>query len=528
MARRLLIAFLAASALTTPACAQTAATAPMPAAAVASVSPESEADFRRAADRVVALMEAAAATPGAAPAMSMVLVRRGQPPLVWVRGRLSADADAPAADADTPFYIASQTKAFVGLLAVKLDAEGVFDLDQTLTDIWPDLTFPPGADASAITFRQLLSHQGPFENEPLGFRTAYSDRVPVSDYGRLLQTASTARAPGFQYSNLGYLIYGAALEVKTGRDWRDWLDAELLRPAGMTRTGTRPSSLDGLPRYQRWMGEAGWDVFGGKPDALMHAAGGLVVSPDDMTRWLSIQLGEANDAVRPEWVRIAQTQQVAAEIRGDVVGCQGYALGWNICHLGRVDVRVHGGAYTGVRSAMAVSPELGVAIAFMSNSDSLTGGLSQVLVQTFFESVQDPDYAGMTAETFGPQYVARLSRFAEGRMAEVARTRADPQWGGWTWTPSVTERADYVGLYRHPTMGELAVTTDGQGLRFTLGALTQPLQPATPDVFGLSDGPPDPPTPVRFERADGRVAAVTWGDLRFERVDQGLDGKIRP
>jgi CubicO group peptidase (beta-lactamase class C family) len=508
-----LTVLLAVSLFAAPAMAQT------PTPPTAQIVRASDADFRRAADAVLGLARAASEQPGASPALSVVLVQHGRPPLIWTHGRLSADPGSSPAGDHTPFYIASQTKAFIGLLAVKLHAEGVFDLDQTLAGVWPDVTLPPGADPAAITFRQLLSHQGPFENEVLSSRTAYSDRVPAADYARLLSTGSEARAPGYDYSNLGYLLYGAALELKTGRDWRDWLDQALFQPAGMTRSGGRPSRFDGLPSYHRWMGERGWDAFAGKPDDLMHAAGGLVMSPNDMARWLAIQLGEVNDAVRPERVQEARTQLVAADIQGDVIACQGYALGWNVCRLGAVDIRAHGGSYTGVRSAMAVSPELGVAIAVFSTSDSLTGGLSQTLVQTFFESVQDPARETPSPEAFGARYAQRLADFAGRRMAQVDQRRAEDQWRGWAWRPTAADRAAYAGRYRHPTLGDYVVSSDGEAVHARLGVVDRVLEPAAADLFATADGLAGRPMPVRFERTDGRVTAVVRDDERFERVD---------
>ncbi len=517
MRRPLLTLLLAATVLAGPAVAAQAL--PQAAAAATAPSAASEADFRRGADAVFGLARAVAVQPGAPPALSVVVVMRGRAPLIWTHGRLTSDPASAGANDDTPFYIASQTKAFVGLLAVKLDAEGVFPLDQTLADIWPEVTFPAGADPAAITFRQLLSHQGPIENEALSFRTAYSDRVPSADYARLLTTGSEARAPGFDYSNLGYLLYGAALELRTGRDWRDWLDEALLQPAGMSRSGARPSRFGGLPAYHRWMGARGWDVFAGKPDDLMHAAGGLVVSPTDMGRWLAIQLGDANEAVRPEWVREAQTPQVAADIQGDVIACQDYALGWNVCRLGAVDIRAHGGSYTGMRSAMAVSPELGVGIAVFSTSDSLTGGLGQSLVQTFFETVQDPDRAAPDAGAYATRYAERLADFAARRMARVDARRAEAQWGGWTWRPSAADRAAYVGRYRHPTLGDHVVSLRGEAVATRLGVVERPLEPAAPDLFAIADGLADPPAPFRFVRTDGRVTALVHDEERFERID---------
>jgi CubicO group peptidase (beta-lactamase class C family) len=518
MRRAFALALLAATSLTCPAAAQTTPEAP-PAAVV--VAPASAEAFAAARDRVIATMEAITQVEGTSPALAVVMVRRGEAPVVWVHGPLDATANPMvAANADTPFYIASQTKAFVGLMALRLHARGVFSLDQSLADVWPDLTLPEGADPHAITFRQLLSHQGVVENETLEYRTAYTDAVPSRDYPAILAAYSSARAPGFDYANLGYLIYGAALETRTGRDWRDWLDAEVLRPAGLTHTGARASLFRAseLPLYHQWLGGSDWSTYPTKDDDVMHAAGGLVISPNDMARWLQVQLEEAPSVASADILAQSHTQQIAADIRGDVLPCQGYAIGWNICRLGAVDVRLHGGAYTAVRSSMAVSPELGVGFAFFSNSDSLTGALSQFTAQIFFETIQNPSWGGQSPEALQTQLGARLPRLVENRRNEVAERRAEAQWEGWAWRPTRAQLRSYVGRYHSDRLGNLRIVMRDGVLHAELGALQTPLEPAKADLFGFSSGPLDPPAPVRFERTGRRAVAVTWNDERFTRV----------
>ncbi|MDO1558014.1 serine hydrolase [Brevundimonas sp. 2R-24] len=513
---RLLIALLASSSLMA---------APVPTAArtdpAAAVAPVSDADFQRASQQLLDLARAAQVAPGASPAMAVIIVRRGQAPIIWVEGRLDARGDR-AADADTPFYIASQTKAYTGLLAQRLDERGVFDLDQTMTDVWPGLRMPQGVDPSAITFRQLLSHQAPFENDAITFRAAYTDLVPYADYPRLLAQASTPREAGFRYDNLGYNVYAAALHARTGKDWRDWLRDDLFQPLGMNRTSARTSDFPAaeLAAYHQWMGGDDWSVTPVKPDDTMQAAGGLVTSPHDMARWLQVQLGEPNPVVTRDQVAATHVQQVAAEIRGDVVPCQGYGLGWNICRLGQADVRVHGGGYTGVRSVMAVSPDLGVGFAVLTNSDSMTGGLTQMLTQIFFESLQNSAHPAPTAEQMTAQYGRRIQRLLEGRRQGLERARADAQWGGWSWTPSASELDAYAGRYRSPTLGDLVIDREGQALTARLGVIRATLQAAQADLFGVQTGPLDAPQPVRFARgADGRIQALDWTGDRFERVE---------
>ncbi len=514
MYRTFALALLAASLLATPAVAQiTTAEAP------ATVAPVSAERFATATQRILATMEQITRVQGASPALAVVMVRRGQEPVIWVHGPLSTANPSILANGDTPFYIASQTKAFVGLMALKLHDRGVFSLDQTLADVWPDVTFPEGIDPRAITFRQLLSHQGAFQNETIEWRVAYADLVPSREYGHLLGAYSAPRAPGFEYANLGYNVYTAALELRTGHDWRYWLEAEVLRPTGMNRSGPRVSRFPRaeLPTYHQWMGGNEWRLFAGKTDYIMQSAGGLVASPNDMARWLQLQLGERPDVVSPELLAQSQSLQIAADIQGEPLDCQGYAIGWNVCRVGAVDIRAHGGGYTAVRSVMAVSPELGVGYAFLSNSDSLTGALSQLTTELFFQVVQDPEY-GPTPEEYYNQLSARLPRLVEGRRNDVAERRTEAQWEGWAWRPANAELRGYTGRYRSARLGEFRVTLRNGQLYAALGAMNAQLEPAKRDLFGFAEGPLDPPAPFAFERSGNHITALSWDDERFERV----------
>jgi hypothetical protein len=82
--------------------------------------------------------------------------------------------------------------------------------------------------------------------------------------------------------------------------------------------------------------------------------------------------------------------------------CDGYVYGWNVCTLtiradedSVNDDRVigpffqHGGGYLGVRSLMTVAPRLGFGVAFLSNSDSMTGFLGLELTKVVFERHED-------------------------------------------------------------------------------------------------------------------------------------------
>ncbi|WP_269714160.1 serine hydrolase [Caulobacter sp. NIBR2454] len=490
--------------------------------ALISASPALAADsspaaFTAAAERVLALSKATRAAPGASPAVAVIMVARGQKPVIHVEGVASAGAGAPVSK-DTPFYIASMTKAYVGLMAAELDRRGVFDLDTTVAQVWPK-TRIDGVDLTTIRMRDLLSHQGAFENEALSFRTAYSDKVPVADYGRLLDQASTPRPAGFRYDNLGYLVYAAALELKTGRSWQEHLKREVLDPLGLDHTSPRVSDFPAgaSPSPHQWT-TRGWRVVALKDDALMHAAGGLVSSGEDMASWLQAQIDRKGvPAASFAEAQTAQTPSHVQAVTRPGLTCTAYTLGWHDCRHGAVRVLAHGGGYTGFRSEMAFSPDLGVGIAVLTNSDSMTGALGGDLSAAFFESF-DAKSPARDAKTFGEAYAASVARQAAGRDTRLAKGRADAQWAGWAWRPDAEALRDYAGVWRSPAFGDMVVSASNGGLEARLGLARLSLEPAAPDLFGAMEPSSDNPDPVRFEtQADGRRALV-WNKIRFERV----------
>ena len=105
------------------------------------------------------------------------------------------------------------------------------------------MRLPAPADPKKITMADLLSHQEGLRTDTLNILTAHVRDVPAAEYPALLATEVAPRAAGFRYANIGDLIYGAALEAATGRNWRDWLDAAVLRPLALDGVSSRTSTI---------------------------------------------------------------------------------------------------------------------------------------------------------------------------------------------------------------------------------------------------------------------------------------------
>ncbi len=465
--------------------------------------------------------------PDLGPGYAVVAVTADDVLLTHVQGERRAATGAPLT-ADTPVYIASQTKAFMGLLAARLDAEGVLSLESTITDHWPDIEFPEGVDPAAFTLRDLITHQVPIEADLIVILDAYVTRIDPADYPALIAAVAEAREPGYSYDNLGYNIYGAILETVTGKTWQDWLDEGVLDPLGLDRTSARTTDFDLSDQAWShiWTGEeTGWFEVRPKTDAQMQSAGGMTMSPADMGAWLQMNLrGEGPDGSGLTASIVQDAQTIAAPIDREArnayeLPCYGYALGWNVCDFEGREVYFHGGGYTGARTMMAFSPDLGVGIGVFSNSDNMTGWLTSRTAIMFLQFVIDHEDAERWVARRQEIYPQRIARMLAIRGERVAEARGEAVYADWSWEPAAERLSDYVGVFENA--GQYApvwIETGPAGLHGGWGDLTFTLEPAAEDVFGAAKHPLDPPSAFEFERdASGAITAFVWDGNRFER-----------
>lgn len=461
-------------------------------------------------------VDAAQRTPGGTPAMAAVIVQGDASPWFHVVGRRRADRDA-AADVDTRFYIASQTKSFIALLAAELDARDVLPLDTTLAAIWPSLRLPAPADPRRITLADLLSHQEGLSTDTLNLLTAHVRDVAAADYPHLLATETRSRAPGFRYANLGDLIYGAALETRTGRSWRDWLEQVLLQPLQLSGISPRSSSVpaDRLAWNHQWDGTR-WHVLPPKPDALMHAAGGLVASPRAMARWMRIQLGSVD--VSPAWhagtIARAQRMLARAHLSDGEIDCDGYSLGWYRCRYRGEQALMHPGSYDGAVSVTVLVPSAHAGMALMANSDSAMETLQLAMMKAFIGLATGHADEAERLRRALDRYPAQVQAKARARMHAIAKARSDLRGSGGLRHPDVATLDACAGRYGDPLFGTLRIDRQERHLVARLGALRLDLEPASAGVFEAMAGTLDPPEPLRCDAAAGRVE---WGGRVFRR-----------
>ncbi len=193
-------------------------------------------------------------THGAAPcAVVGAAVRRGG---AWTLGAgkaglLSRDLAAKAVSVATRFDLASVTKPVTALTLARLDRAGVLGRDELLGDVLPQLA----ATRSARVPLDLLSaHRAGLEAHLELFAPLREGRA--IDRAAALVTCADARRAGCDgdpppggfppvYSDLGYLLLGAAIAARGGADLDRVLDREVIAPLALDLGSARALRVRG-------------------------------------------------------------------------------------------------------------------------------------------------------------------------------------------------------------------------------------------------------------------------------------------
>ena len=141
-----------------------------------------------------------------------------------------------AVRADTPFDLASITKVFAGTALLALFDDRRFALDDPVVSLVSEFA-GPDPRRTGVTFRHLLTHTSGLPAH-VGFRDETTARAVI---GRVCSTPLVS-APGANvvYSDLGFMLVGAAIERLTGRPLAEAIAERVLEPLGLSDAGYNP------------------------------------------------------------------------------------------------------------------------------------------------------------------------------------------------------------------------------------------------------------------------------------------------
>jgi CubicO group peptidase (beta-lactamase class C family) len=409
---------------------------------------------------------------------------------IYARGFGVTDIETgERAHADTAFYIASSTKPLTALTLATLHERGELDLDQTLEAYAPDAGFPEATRPRDVTFRQLLSHTHGIQNEPLGFRVAFTGQHDPETLWRLLSTSAVntdAPLGQFQYTNVGYNIATVLTDRKLGIAWQNLLQREIFGPAGMNRTSARMSSAESWSLAK----PHGIDPASGvrrlyleKTDQTMQSAGGVIMSANDAVRWVELmaETGRIGGRQLIPAAAIAATRMPLASVGATFNGYerQSYGLGWHIGPHRDQQLLHHFGGFAGFRAHVSYMPERRLGVAVFVNESDIVADVADAVANYVYDRLLSRGDAQQT-------FAAALDEVVTDRdrgMARVAQDRANRAARPWTLTRGFEA---YAGTYENELWGRIDVSASARGLDVSYGVLHAGAEPFTrPDSMRL-------------------------------------------
>ena len=195
--------------------------------------------------------------------------------------------------ADTVSSIGSITKQFTGAAILKLEMMGKLRTEDPISKYLPNVP----DDKKGITIHQLLTHTSGIAIVPGGD----DDQIPRDEFLRQALALPLLDPPGarFRYSNEGFSIAAAIVEIVSGKSYEEFLHENLFVPAGMNSTGYVLPKWDparmahGYNEQGRDMGtfeSRNWGPNG--PGWHLVGNGGILSTPGDMYRWHLALLGD--------------------------------------------------------------------------------------------------------------------------------------------------------------------------------------------------------------------------------------------
>jgi CubicO group peptidase (beta-lactamase class C family) len=175
------------------------------------------------------------------PGASVAVTQRGKLVALLAFGQFTYEPNSPLVNPSTLFDLASLTKVVATTtMAMLLYERSLLDLEAPVSAIVPEFTHDAARDPRRheVTLRMLLAHSSGLPAYEKLFLTARTR-------DQLLQSAFTtplARNPATRadYSDIGFIIFGIALERLADESLDRFCQREIFAPLSMTNTTFNP------------------------------------------------------------------------------------------------------------------------------------------------------------------------------------------------------------------------------------------------------------------------------------------------
>jgi CubicO group peptidase (beta-lactamase class C family) len=382
---------------------------------------------------------------------------------------VSDEKKTPVTCDDTLFQIASDTKQFTALMALKAQDDGLLDIDEDIRNFWPAFSPPKNLLAGErLSLRDAMSHRtGLPRHDNLWEQFSVTGATSASDYLRRLPFVNPDKRIRYkaEYTNAMFLVAGEATAHVRNTTWEKLLQDSILTPLEMEATyptlASVPSEMKdkfATPYFNRYPFSSYFSLDTCAP------AGSIVSTAGDLAKWLKavLQLCQNSPAAPLLSCTLAKELGKANIPFPSYSPSYGqYGLGmwtepYKLSSGGSVKLLHHGGNSIGFTSSVSLLPDQGYGIVILTNEQASNAG--DALALKLIDMVLDQSLADWDA-VFGQQQAARRDGLPERQAAAYKSLLSQGL------PPTFANMSNYVGEYWHPSYGKMSVSVDEEAKR---------------------------------------------------------------
>jgi CubicO group peptidase (beta-lactamase class C family) len=365
---------------------------------------------------------------------------------------------------ETVFQIGSVSKQVTAAAILLLEERGKLSVSDDITKHLPG--YP--THGQRITLEHLLAHTSgiPSYTGLAEWVSRSRDELTLEQLIAVFKDKPLEFAPGesWAYNNSGYILLGAVVEKVSGKSYEDFVEQEIFAPLGMKHSsyGSHGEVVPGRAAgYER--GENGLHNVRYFSFSLLHAAGGLLSTVDDLAIWeRALATGKVLSPVSVQ--RMLKPVPVNSGLSTK------YGYGWGLWDYRGTRIAEHAGDIFGFAAQVLIVPSHGLTVVILAN-----------------DSDREPRPEDLSF---------RIAAHALGRALEDRQPAA----------LDAKTLDEYVGVYRFDERLARAITREGNQLfAQRTGGPKLPVFPAGRDELYYEDEA----AAIRFRRGpEGKVVAM--------------------
>ncbi len=300
------------------------------------------------------------------PGLSLAVVRGDR---VYTKGFGYADEEKETpVTPETLFELASNSKAFTALAILRLEKDGLLQLDAPVSRYLPWFHVNYKGQEQPITLRQLLHHTSGIPTATISLIPRGNAEDALEQTIRKLVGLELERKPGtgFQYATINYDILGAVIEAVSGMVFEDYMAKNIFAPLGLKhtfvgQTPDHPLMAAGYKISFFAAREYNAPVYRGNNPAAY-----IVSNAEDMVQWLKVQMGTVESPFAP---LVPETHKPDHSVPVNRQTLGAYGMGW-FSYMTGTDIVNHGGLNPNYTAYIGLSPKEKTGVAVLANSNS--------------------------------------------------------------------------------------------------------------------------------------------------------------